>query len=61
MTVIELLDNLIMDLTDYIEDYKGEVRSGRCSNLEEYNYRIRADELIKWRETLRIIRSEQFD
>jgi len=58
MTTIELLDGLIEDLTDCIKDYRDDILRTN-SRLEEYNKKIRIDELKQWRETLRIIRSEQ--
>lgn len=58
MTVIELLDGLISDLTDYIEDYRDDIRR-TDSRLEKQDREIRIDELRQWRKTLRIIRSEQ--
>lgn len=58
MTVIELLDDLIADLTDYIEDYRDDIRRTN-SRLEKQDREIRIDELRQWRKTLRIIRSEQ--
>lgn len=58
MTVIELLDDLISDLTDSIEDYEYDIRLTN-SRLEKQNREIRIDELKQWRKTLRIIRSEQ--
>lgn len=58
MTVTELLDSLISDLTDYIEDYRDDIRRTN-SRLEKQDREIRIDELRQWRKTLRIIRSEQ--
>lgn len=58
MTVIELLDGLIEDLNDYIKDYKDDIKRTN-SRLEKQDREIRIDELKQWRETLRIIRSEQ--
>lgn len=58
MTVIELLDGLISDLTDNIHDYEDDVK--RTDNrVEKYEKRIRADELREYRKVLRIIREEQ--
>lgn len=58
MTVIELLDCLISDLTDEIEDYRNDIRRTN-SRLEKQDREIRIDELRQWRKSLRIIRSEQ--
>ena len=58
MTVIELLDGLIEDLTDSITEYKDDIRR-TTSRLEKQDREIRIDELKQWRETLQIIRSEQ--
>lgn len=58
MTVIELLDDLIANLTDNIDDYRDDIRRTN-SRLEKQDREIRIDEMKKWRETLRIIRSEQ--
>ena len=58
MTVIDLLDSLISDLTDYIEDYRDDIRR-TDSRLEKQDREIRIDELRQWRKMLRIIRSEQ--
>lgn len=58
MTVIELLDNLILDMTDYILDYEDDVRRTE-SRLEKYEKTIRANELREWRRMLRVIREEQ--
>lgn len=58
MTVVELLDGLISDLTDNIHDYEDDIR--RTNNrVEKYEKRIRADELREYRNVLRIIREEQ--
>lgn len=58
MTVIELLDGLISDLTDYIDDYENDAKRTR-SRLEQYENTIRAKELREWRKVLREIREEQ--
>lgn len=58
MTVIELLDDLIADIKDRIDDYEYDIRI-TDSRLEKQNREIRIDELKQWRNTLRIIRSEQ--
>ena len=58
MTVVELLDGLIADLTDNIHDYEDDIRR-TDSRLEKYEKRIRADELREYRKVLRIIREEQ--
>ena len=58
MTVIELLDDLILDLTDCIDEYEEDAkRTG--SRLEQYEKTIRAKELREWRKVLRQIREEQ--
>lgn len=58
MTLIEFIDNLIMDMTDCIHDYEDDIKR-TDSNLEKYEKNIRANELIEWRKMLRIIREEQ--
>ena len=58
MSVIELLDNLIMDMTDYIDDYRDTVRR-TDSRLTKQEYNIRIDELKSWRKMLKEIREEQ--
>lgn len=58
MSVIELLDGLISDLTDTIDDYRDDIRR-TDSRLEKQDREIRIDELKQWRNTLRIIRTEQ--
>ena len=58
MTVIELLDGLIEDLKDSIDAYTDDIKR-TDSKLEKYNYKIRIEELKKFRESLKIIRSEQ--
>lgn len=58
MTVVELLDGLISDLTDTIDDYEDDIRR-TDSRVEKYEKRIRADELRECRKVLRIIREEQ--
>ena len=58
MTVIELLDGLICDLTDYIDDYENDAKE-TLSRLEQYEKTIRAKELREWRKVLRQIREEQ--
>lgn len=58
MTLIEFIDNLIMDMTDCIHDYEDDIKR-TDSNLEKYEKKIRANELIEWRKMLRIIREEQ--
>jgi hypothetical protein len=57
MTVIELLDNLICDLTDYIGSYENDAKE-TFSRLEQYEKTIRAKELREWRNVLRQIREE---
>ena len=58
MTVIELLDGLIEDLTDCIQDYKYDIKM-TDSRIERRDLDIKIGELMRWRETLRIIRLEQ--
>jgi hypothetical protein len=58
MTVIELLDGLISDMTDNIHDYEDDIRR-TYSRIEKYEKNIRADELRTWRKILRVIREEQ--
>ena len=58
MTVIELLDGLISDLTDYIHEYEGDIKR-TDSRLEKYEKNIRINELREWRKMLRVIREEQ--
>lgn len=58
MTVIELLDGLISDMTDNIHDYEDDIRR-TDSRLEKYEKNIRANELREWRKVLRVIREEQ--
>ena len=58
MTVVELLDGLISDLTDNIHDYEDDIRR-TDSRLEKYEKNIRINELQEWRKTLRTIREEQ--
>lgn len=58
MTVIEFIDNLILDMTDYIHDYENDIKQ-TDSHLEKYEKNIRANELREWRKMLRIIREEQ--
>lgn len=57
MTTIELLDSLISDMKDYIEEYRYDMKRG--TRIEQYELKIRIDELSKWKETLKVIRSEQ--
>ena len=59
-STIELLDDLICDLKDVIEDYTDDVRRG-CGRIEQYEKRIRIDELSKWLQVLKVIREEQSD
>ena len=58
MTVIELLDGLISDTTDYIHEYEDDIRR-TDSRVEKYEKKIRIDELKEWRKMLRVIREEQ--
>lgn len=58
MTVVELLDGLISDMTDNIHDYEDDIRR-TDSRLEKYEKNIRANELREWRKILRVIREEQ--
>ena len=58
MTVIELLDNLIADMTDYISSYKDDIKL-TDSRIEKRDLEIRIDELKSWRKMLRVIREEQ--
>lgn len=58
MTVVELLDGLISDMTDYIHDYEDDIKR-TDSRIEKYEKNIRIDELKTWRKMLSIIREEQ--
>ena len=58
MTAIELLDGLISDMTDYIHDYEDDIKRTN-SRVEQYEKRIRADELSVWLKMLKVIREEQ--
>lgn len=58
MTVVELLDGLISDMTDYIHEYEDDIKR-TDSRVEKYEKRIRIDELKTWRKMLRVIREEQ--
>ena len=58
MTVNELLNDLILDLKDYIYEYEYDVKTTN-SRVEKYEKRIRADELRRWLESLYEIREEQ--
>lgn len=58
MTVIELLDGLILAMTDYIDDYEYDVKHPK-SRIDKYEKNIRANELRQWRKILREIREEQ--
>ena len=58
MTVIELLDGLISDMTDYIHEYEDDIKR-TDSRIEKYEKNIRINELREWRKMLRVIREEQ--
>ena len=57
MTAKELLENLISDLEDTIDDYTDTINRPR-NRLEPHEYKIRRDELIGWKKSLKIILSE---
>ena len=58
MTVIELLDGLISDMSDYLDDYRSDLELAD-TRIKEQELKIRIDEVKKWRKMLQIIREEQ--
>lgn len=58
MTVVEFLDGLISDMTDYIHEYEDDIKR-TDSRVEKYEKKIRIDELKEWRKMMRVIREEQ--
>lgn len=44
----EVLEGLIDQLKDYIDDYR-ETHLHSKSRIEQYEYRIRKEELIRWK------------
>ena len=58
MTVIELLDGLISDMTDYIGEYRSDLKLAD-TRIKKQELEIRINELKKWRKMLQIIREEQ--
>lgn len=58
MTVVEFLDSLISDMTDYIHEYEDDIKR-TDSRVEKYEKKIRIDELKEWRKMMRVIREEQ--
>ena len=58
MTVVELLDGLISDITDYIRDYEDDIKR-TSSRIEKYEKNIRINELQAVRKMLRVILEEQ--
>lgn len=58
MTVIELLDGLISDMTDHIGEYRSDIKL-TSSRIEKRDLEIRINELKQWRKMLQEIREEQ--
>lgn len=60
MTVIELLNNLIADMTDSINDYKGDIRR-TDSRLKIQDRNTRINELKGWCVVLKTLLNENID
>jgi hypothetical protein len=61
MGAIELLEGLISDLEDRINDYEDDLKRGMLTRVQQYETKIRIDELKDWKKSLKIILEEQKD
>lgn len=59
-TTRSYLEGLIEDLKDSIDDYKDTMKR-TDSRIERYEYRIRCDELKRWKKSLEILLEELED